>query len=192
VTRETRFVPAGSERQDRLNDGWGRASAGTKKSRKISQRSIEGLAAMSSEDQLKEKLRKIEALFAGATLAGEKIAAGAAAERIRAQLQEMETREHAIEVRFSLPDPWSRRLLVALCRRYGLSVYRYPRMKRQSVVVRAPKSFVDRVLWPEFEQINAALSEYLAEVTDKVIREEVFREAGEAAEVEEPKSVGSC
>jgi hypothetical protein len=145
---------------------------------------------MSSEAQLKDKLRKIEALFARATVAGEKIAAGAAAERIRAQLREIETREQATEVRFRLPDPWSRRLFVALCRRYGLSVYRYPRMKHQSLVVSAPKSFVDRVLWPQFQQINAALSEYLAEVTDKVIREEVFREAGEAEEVKEPVQIG--
>jgi hypothetical protein len=43
---------------------------------------------MSSEAQLKEKLRKIEALFARATVAGEKLAAGAAAERIRALLKE--------------------------------------------------------------------------------------------------------
>jgi hypothetical protein len=145
---------------------------------------------MPSEDRLKEKLRKIEALFAGATLAGEKIAAGAAAERIRAQLKEFQTREQAIEVQFRLPDPWSRRLFVALCRRYGLSVYRYPRMKRQSLVAKAPKSFVDRVLWPEFQQINEALSEYLAEVTDKVIRDEVFRDAGEAEEVDEPVKIG--
>jgi hypothetical protein len=144
---------------------------------------------MSSEAQLKEKLRKIEALFAGATLIGEKGAANAAAERIRAQLKDIEGREQAIEVQFSLPDPWSRRLFVALCRRYGLRVYRYPRMKRQSLVVRSPKSFVDRVLWPEFQEINKALSEYLADVTDKVIREEVFREAGEAEEVKEPMRI---
>ena len=145
---------------------------------------------MSSEAQLRDKLHKIEALFARATVAGEKIAAGAAAERIRAQLKEIGTREQAIEVQFRLADPWSRRLFVALCRRYGLGVYRYPRMKRQSLVVRAPKSFVDQVLWPEFQQINAALSEYLAEVTDKIIREEVFREAGEAEEVKEPMKIG--
>jgi len=145
---------------------------------------------MSSEAQLKDKLHKIEALFAGATIAGEKGAAGAAAERIRAQLKEIEGREPAIEVQFSLPDPWSRRLFVALCRRYGLRIYRYPRMKRQTVVLKAPKSFVDRVLLPEFQQINAALSDYLAEVTDKVIREEVFREAGEAEEVQEPRKIG--
>ena len=140
---------------------------------------------MSSEAELKEKLRKIEALFARATVPGEKLAAGAAAERIRAQLKEVEGREQAVEVKFSLSDPWSLRLFVALCRRYGLRVYRYPRMKRQSLVVKAPQSFVDQVLWPEFQQINAALSEYLAAVTDRIIREEVYREAGEADEVKE-------
>ena len=63
-------------------------------------------------------------------------------------------------------------------------------MERQTLILKAPKSFVDRVLLPEFQQINAALSEYLAEVTDKVIREEVFREAGEAEEVKEPGRMG--
>ena len=38
---------------------------------------------MSSELSLREKLRKIEVLFAGAATVGEKVAAGAAAERIR-------------------------------------------------------------------------------------------------------------
>ena len=38
---------------------------------------------MTNESELREKLRKIEALFAGATTAGEKAAAGAAADRIR-------------------------------------------------------------------------------------------------------------
>jgi len=142
---------------------------------------------MSSEAELREKLRKIEALFASATVVGEKLAAGAAAERIRAQLKEVQAREQPIEVQFRLSDPWSRRLFVALCRRYGLRAYRYARMKRQTLVLKAPKSFVDRVLWPEFQQINAALSDYLAEVTDRVIREEVFGEAGEAEEVAEQK-----
>ena len=141
---------------------------------------------MSGEAELREKLRKIEALFAGSTFAGEKGAAGAAAERIRAQLEQVEKREQAIETQFSLADPWSRRLFVAMCRRYGLPVYRYPRMKRQTLILKAPKSFVDRVLWPQFQQLNTALSEYLAEVTDRVIREEVFGDAGEAEEVREP------
>jgi hypothetical protein len=39
---------------------------------------------MNDEDALRNKLHKIEGLFAGAATAGEKVAAGAAAERIRA------------------------------------------------------------------------------------------------------------
>ena len=112
---------------------------------------------MNDEAALRDKLRKIEALFAGAATAGEKAAAGAAAERIRARLREEEKREKPVEIRFSLPDPWSRQMFIALCRRYGLRPYRYPRMRRQSVIVRAPETFLNTVLWPEFQEINAAL-----------------------------------
>jgi hypothetical protein len=141
---------------------------------------------MLDEGTLREKLRKIEALFAGAATPGERAAAGAAAERIRARLRASERRERPVEMRFSLPDPWSRRLFIALCRRYGLRPFRYRRMHRQSLVVKVPATFLDQVLWPEFAEINAALSEYLADVTDKVIRAEVYREAGEAEEMPEP------
>jgi hypothetical protein len=44
---------------------------------------------MSIEFQLREKLRKIEALFAGAGTAGERLAAEAALERVRARLAEL-------------------------------------------------------------------------------------------------------
>ena len=141
---------------------------------------------MNDDAALRDKLRKIEALFAGAATAGEKAAAGAAADRIRARLREEEKREKPVEIRFSLADPWARHMFIALCRRYGLRPYRYPRMRRQSVIVRAPETFVNTILWPEFEEINAALGEYLAVVTDRVIRESVFRDTGEAEEVTKP------
>lgn len=72
---------------------------------------------MTVEAQLREKLRKIEALFAGAGTAGERHPAEAALERIRARLAELERRDPAIELQFSMPDQWSRRLFLALCRR---------------------------------------------------------------------------
>jgi hypothetical protein len=138
---------------------------------------------VTERDILRDKLRKIEALFAGAATPGERTAAGAAAARIRARLKQTENREQPIEVRFRLTDPWSRQLFIALCRRYGMRVYRYPRMHQQSLIVKAPKSFIEKVLWPEFRQVNAALMEYLAAITDKVIREEVFGESSDAEEV---------
>ena len=145
---------------------------------------------MTPEQSLREKLRKIEALFAGAGTEGEKVAAGAAAERIRDRLSQAAGREKETEVKFSIPDVWSRQLFVALCRRYGLRPFRYRRMHRQSIVIKAPKSFVEQVLWPEFEELNAALTSYLSESTERVIREEVHRETGDADEVEDPRRIG--
>ena len=145
---------------------------------------------MTPEQQLRHKLRKIEALFAGGATEGERLAAGAAAERIRFRLDQAAGKEEEIEAKFSISDIWSRQLFVALCRRYGLRPFRYRRMHRQSIIVSAPKSFVEQVLWPEFEELNAALTAYLSEITEKVIREEVHSETGDADEVEEASRSG--
>ena len=145
---------------------------------------------MTPEQALREKLRKIEALFAGAGTAGERIAAGAAADRIRERLDQATGKEQEIEVKFSISDMWSRQLFVALCRRYGLRPFRYRRMHRQTIIIRAPNSFVEQVLWPEFEELSAALTAYVSQITDKVIREEVHGETGEAEEVDQPRRIG--
>jgi len=138
---------------------------------------------MSSEAHLREKLRKIEALFAGAGTLGERIAAEAALERVRARLTELERRNPAIEMQFSLRDQWSRRLFLALCRRYGLKPYRLYRQRLTTVMLRVPTVFVDQVLWPEFQELNKALTQYLNDVTTRVIRDEVHRDTSEAAEM---------
>ena len=145
---------------------------------------------MTPEQALREKLRKIEALFAGAATQGERVAAGAAAERIRDRLGLAAGKEKEIEMMFSISDVWSRQLFVALSRRYGIRPFRYRRMHRQSIIIRAPKSFVEKVLWPEFDELSAALTTYLSEITEKVIREEVHGETGEADEVDEPRRIG--
>ena len=145
---------------------------------------------MTPEQTLHDKLRKIEALFAGAATVGEKAAAGAAADRIRDRLGRASGQQKPQEMRFSISDAWSRQLFIALCRRYGIRPYRHRRMHRQTIVIEAPKSFVDQVLWPEFQELNAALVAYLSEITEKVIREEVHRETGEADEIEEPARIG--
>ncbi len=83
-------------------------------------------------------------------------------------------------------DSWSRLLFVALARRYGLQPYRYKRQRLTTVVMRAPRGFVDSVLWPEFQDLNKALVQYLEDVTARIIREEVHGDASEAAEVAQP------
>ena len=53
-------------------------------------------------------------------------------------------------------------------------------------MLHAPEPFIRDVLWPEFEQLSAALTGYLTEVTERIIREEVHGETGEAEERPEP------
>lgn len=81
---------------------------------------------MVTEQEIREKLRKIEALFAGAATPGERDAAEAARERIQQRLRDYERTQRPEEWRFSLENPWSRKLFIALARRYGLSPYRRP------------------------------------------------------------------
>lgn len=137
---------------------------------------------MTTEQQFREKLRKITALFEGAATAGERQAAAAAIERIRQALHAAAKTQAVPETQFSMADQWQRRLFSALCRRYGLEPYRYKGQRYTTVIVRAPRSFVDNTLWPEYIELQAALHSYLNEATERIIREEVYKDAGEAAE----------
>lgn len=140
---------------------------------------------MTELDKLLDKLRKVEALYARTMYAGERDAAGLAMEAIRKRLKDMETTDPPREYKFSMGDEWSRRLFVALLRRYGLTPYRYYRQRYTTVMVRVPAKFVDETLWPEFQELDKALGAYLAEVTDKVIAEGISSESGDVEVREE-------
>ena len=43
---------------------------------------------------------------------------------------------------------------------------------------------------PEFEELNDALTAYLAEITERVIKEEVHGETGDVDEVDENRQIG--
>jgi hypothetical protein len=134
------------------------------------------------EGTLVEKLRKIEALHAGTTIDGEREAARRAAERIRARLEELRGREQEVELHYRLPDPWKRRLFLALCRRYGLKPYREYGRRYSTVQLRAPKTFQDKTLWPEYQALARELDAHLEELTERIIREAVDEDVSEAAE----------
>jgi hypothetical protein len=132
------------------------------------------------ESDLIEKLRKIERLHAGATTPGEREAAADAIARIKRRLGEVERVEKPVEYRFKLNDDWSKKLFIALLRRYGLKPYRYARQRRTTVMVRVPRSFVNDTLWPQYLELSATLHDYLADITDRVIAEGVHRDTREA------------
>ena len=135
------------------------------------------------EARLIEKLRLIEALFAGTTIDGERIAADKARQRILKRLEELEHEDPPIEYRFSMADMWSRRIFLALLRRYGLNPYRYRRQRHTTVMVRVSRKFVDETLWPEFEEINGTLRGYLLDVTERVVAQVLQADSSDAAVV---------
>jgi hypothetical protein len=141
------------------------------------------------EGTLLEKLRKIEALHAGTTVDGEREAARRAAERIRARLAELRAHEQDTELQYSLPDPWKRKLFVALCRRYGLKPFRQPGRRNSTVQLRAPNAFHERTLWPEFLALCDELHAHLEELTTRVIREAINEDVSEPTDQAPPKAL---
>ena len=129
-----------------------------------------------------EKLRRIDALYARAGSEGERVAAERARERIQARLDAVAGEEPPGEYRFSLADPWSRQLFIALLRRYGIAPYRYRGQRRTTVMARLSRSFVNDTLWPEFQELQSSLAAYFDALTARVIEQALEVKAGEAEE----------
>ncbi len=142
------------------------------------------------EKALLERLKKVEALFAGAATDGEREAARTVAEQIRARLAAMRAQEPDVEFQCSIPDPWAQRLFVALCRRYGLSPYRRSGQRRTTFLVKAPRSFMAEVVWPEFQALAKELTQHLETVTERLIRKAIHDDTSEAEVLEAPRGLG--
>jgi hypothetical protein len=141
------------------------------------------------EEQLRERLRKVEALYLGAATAGERHAAAEAAARLKTKLEEARHADRPEEMKFSFPDHWSVRLFIALCRRHGLKPYRYSRQRRTTVMVKAPRRFFDAVVWRQFNEVHADLWQYLEQTTERLIRETISADTADAEMVKEPLSL---
>ncbi len=139
-----------------------------------------------NESKLIEKLRLIEALFSGAATEGERVAAECARERILDRLKFQEKEDPPFEYRFTMGDMWSRKVFVALLRRYGIRPYRYKRQRYTTVMAKVSKKFVDETLWPEFEEISNTLESYLSDVTDRVVSQVIHQDSTEAEVLDEP------
>ncbi len=141
---------------------------------------------MTIEDQLRERLRKVEALFFGAATAGERDAAGAAGDRPRTKLDEAARRDPPIEMKFTMPDQWSTHLFIALCRRYGFKPFRYVRQRYTTVMVKAPPRLFEDMVWREFNDLHEDLADYLDETTERLIRQTIHADAADAECAAEP------
>ena len=135
---------------------------------------------MTKEQKLIEKLQRIEALFAGAATTGEKVAASNARSRIQERLKEVQKLDPPVEYKFTIRDVWSKKLFLALLRRYGIKPYRYYRQRNTTVMARVPVSFVEETLWPEYQELDQTLRAYLEEVTERVIASGIYQDSSEA------------
>jgi tRNA nucleotidyltransferase (CCA-adding enzyme) len=138
------------------------------------------------EATLIEKLLKIKAMFAGAATEGERTSAKRARQRILQRLAELLPEDPPVEYKFTFRDMWSRKVFVTLLRRYGLNPDRYRGQRYTTVMVQVPERFVAETLWPEFQKINAELSEYLQEVTDRVIKKVLYEDSSDVIIVDRP------
>ena len=82
-------------------------------------------------------------------------------------------------------------MFVALCRRYGLHPFRMYRQHYSTVGIRAPRSFQQKSLWPEFLALSKELTTHLRAVTERVIHEVIHADATEAEEIADPKQLPS-
>ncbi len=139
---------------------------------------------MDDEDRLKQRLRSIESLFAGATTPGERDAADRARDRIAARLAGLQ-QDDQVEWQFTLTR-WSRRLLLALARRYGLQPYRYKRQRRTTLIIRASERFLRETFLPQYDRMCDTLYDHLDAVTERVVSEVLHNDAGEVAVVDAP------
>ncbi len=124
-----------------------------------------------NDAQIRERLAKIKALFAGATTAGERNAAEAALARIEIKMQRAKGPVPEQEYRFSLSNPWSLRLFPARCRSKGMKPYRPARARRTTVRVKGQPGVIKRERWPGFQHMDEVLSQYLGELADHIIAE---------------------
>lgn len=137
------------------------------------------------EARLFEKLRKIEALHAGATTDGERTAAEYVRQRVLFRLAEFEKDDPPIEYKFTMSSVWSRRLLAALLRRYNIEPYRYYRQRRTTVMAQVSRRFVDETLWPEFMALNDVMKEHMDGIADRIIAGVLESDSSEPAVVEQ-------
>jgi hypothetical protein len=106
-------------------------------------------------------LRAIERYYAPAE--------GTTPEDYARQVEVWRQREGEREEVCSTGDATGWRLLRWLCARYRLRVFRRRRQKVTTLIVVAPKGFVTKVLWPQFQAMMQVFAEAKAEVDKEIL-----------------------
>ncbi len=121
-------------------------------------------------ENLQEKIKKIEALILGTQTKGEKNATISDKDRIlKKKYPELEINRDAVEFNLSTTDYWHKKLLLAICRKYGLKPYRYKRQKYTTVMVYVNEVFLNTVVWKEYLEYSRHLESLVDDITNDLI-----------------------
>lgn len=101
-----------------------------------------------------EKIQKIQALIDRASSDGERQAAELAKQRLHQKINDT-----PIEYTVRSHSRWEKKLFTAVCKKNGLSPYRYARQKHTTTMVRVSKSVMNEVLWPQYIKYTSLLRE---------------------------------
>ncbi len=74
-----------------------------------------------------------------------------------------------IELQYSLPDVWSVRIFVALCRKHRVRPYRYPRQRRTTAMVRTRQVSFERRVASEFRTLYPEVTAYFEATVNHLI-----------------------
>ena len=120
-------------------------------------------------EKLLERIKKIEALIVGAQTEGEKNAAISAKDRVLNTYQELKTEANNVEFILRAPDSWHKRLLLSICRKYGLKLYRYKGQKYTTVMVNVNEEYLNKIVWKEYLEYSDHLEKLVGAITDGLI-----------------------
>lgn len=83
--------------------------------------------------------------------------------------EKLENQPNIVEYRLYTPDTWHKKLLLAICRKYGLQPYRYHRQKYTTVMVKVEEDFLNNIIWKEYEKYSIHLEKLIDDITGDLI-----------------------
>lgn len=91
------------------------------------------------------------------------------ADRVRAKLTQARVIEPDMPITVSFVDPWRQDVFLILARRCGLDPQQLAPDDWSTLIVFAPKTFYNQVLWPEFKAISYILEGRFTDMTLRAI-----------------------
>ena len=70
-------------------------------------------------------------------------------------------------------------LLMRLCSRYGLKPFRRPRQRATTITLRAPRGFVSKILWPQFQAMARVFATAKLQIASELIDDWLGEAAGD-------------